>query len=197
MDIIRAEHIKKRCYFIYAMCTMSLYSWCNYSIFDLDHVNSKIHFFTPYYQNCLLMLFYLGWDTYHMTLSKHRKILYRKDLIVHHFIATFTYLSFTNITPLQLSNILIMECISAMNDVLKNNARLLKLYRTFCIFFVRMPLSLWSCLYYIPYYKKIMLPNNSPNDVFKTTLSITLLIFFMCYDVFILWKLYKPNKLQQ
>jgi hypothetical protein len=193
MDIIRAEHTKKRCYFIYAMCTMSLYSWCNYSIFDLDPVNSNVHFFTPYYQNCLLMLFYLGWDTYHMTLSKHRKILYRKDLIVHHFISTFTYLSFTNITPLQLSNILIMECISAMNDVLKNNARLLKLYRTLCIFFVRMPLSLWSCLYYIPYYKKIMLPN----DVFKTTLSTTLLIFFMCYDVFILWKLYKPNKLQQ
>jgi hypothetical protein len=193
MDIIRAEHTKKRCYFIYAMCTMSLYSWCNYSIFDLDPVNSNVHFFTPYYQNCLLMLFYLGWDTYHMTLSKHRKILYRKDLIVHHFIATITFLSFTNITPLQLSNILIMECISAMNDVLKNNARLLKLYRTLCIFFVRMPLSLWSCLYYIPYYKKIMLPN----DVFKTTLSTTLLIFFMCYDVFILWKLYKPNKLQQ
>lgn len=193
MDIIRAEHTKKRCYFIYAMCTMSLYSWCNYSVFDLDTVNSNVYFFTPYYQNCLLMLFYLGWDTYHMTLSKHRKILYRKDLIVHHFIATITFLSFTNITPLQLSNILIMECISAMNDVLKNNARLLKLYRTLCIFFVRMPLSLWSCLYYIPYYKKIMLPN----DVFKTTLSTTLLIFFMCYDVFILWKLYKPNKLQQ
>ena len=197
MDIIRAEHTKKRCYFIYAMCTMSLYSWCNYSIFDLDPVNSNVHFFTPYYQNCLLMLFYLGWDTYHMTLSKHRKILYRKDLIVHHFIATFTYLSFTNITPLQLSNNLIMECISAMNDVLKNNARLLKLYRTFCIFFVRIPLSLWYCLYYIPYYKKIMFPNHGPNDVCKVILSTTLFIFFIFYDVFILRKLYKPNKLQQ
>ena len=136
-------------------------------------------------------------DTYHMTLSKHRKILYRKDLIVHHFIATFTYLSFTNITPLQLSNNLIMECISAMNDVLKNNARLLKLYRTFCIFFVRIPLSLWYCLYYIPYYKKIMFPNNDPIDIFKVILSTTLFIFFIFYDVFILRKLYKPNKLQQ
>jgi hypothetical protein len=199
MDIIQSEHIKKRCYFIYAMCTMSLYSWYNYSVFDLDpnSANSNIHFFTPYYQNCLLMLFYLGWDTYHMTLSKHRKILYRKDLVIHHFFATISYVSFINITPLQLSNSLIMECISAMNSVLKNNARLLKLYRTFCIFFVRMPLSLWYCLYYIPYYKKIMFPNNNSNDIFKVILSTTLFIFFIFYDVFILRKLYKPNKIQQ
>lgn len=191
MDI-QSEHIKNRCYFIYAMCGMSLYGWCNYSLFDFDLVNQKTYFFTPYYQNCLLMLFYLCWDTYHMTLSKNRKILYRKDLIIHHFISLVTYLSFIQTTPLQLSNILIMECISAMNNVLKNNAQLLKLYRIFCIFFVRIPLSLWNCLYYIPYYKKIMIPN----DIFKSTSATTVFIFLMFYDVFILCKLYKPNKLK-
>jgi len=137
-------------------------------------------------------LFYLGWDTYHMTLSKNRKILYRKDLIIHHFISLFTCLNFMQINPLQLSNSLIMECISAMNNVLKNNVRLLKIYRTFCIFCIRIPLSLWNCLYYIPYYKKIIIPN----DVFKSTSATIVFIFFMLYDVFILWKLYKPNKLK-
>ncbi len=33
MDI-QTEHMKKRCYFISAMCGMSLYSWYNYSLFD-------------------------------------------------------------------------------------------------------------------------------------------------------------------
>ena len=190
MDI-QSEHIKNRCYFIYAMCGMSLYGWCNYSLFD--PVNLNINFFTSYYQNCLLMLSYLGWDTYHMTLSKNRKILYRKDLVIHHFIATITYLSFINIAPLQLSSILIMECISAMNNVLKNNPRLLKLYRTFCIFFVRIPLSLWYCLYYIPKYKKIVLISNF---LYYSILATILFMFFIFYDVFILWKLYKPNKLK-
>ena len=189
MDI-QSEHIKNRCYFIYAMCGMSLYGWCNYSLFD--PVNLNINFFTSHYQNCLLMLSYLGWDTYHMTLSKNRKILYRKDLVIHHFIATITYLSFINIAPLQLSSILIMECISAMNNVLKNNPRLLKLYRTFCIFFVRIPLSLWYCLYYIPKYKKIVLINNF---LYYSILATILFMFFIFYDVFILWKLYKPNKI--
>ncbi len=59
-------HMKQRCYFIAAMCGMSLYSWYNYSLFE--PINNS--FMTPYYQNCLLMLFYLGWDTYHMTINR-------------------------------------------------------------------------------------------------------------------------------
>ncbi len=72
------EHMKRRCYFISEMCGMSLYSWYNYSLFD--PLNNS--FFTPYYQNCLLMMFYLGWDTYHM-INKH--ILFRTDLHLFSF----------------------------------------------------------------------------------------------------------------
>ena len=196
MDI-QSEHIKHRSYFIYAMCGMSLYGWNSYSLFD--PTNLYIGFFTSYYQNCLLMLSYLGWDIYHMTLSKNRKILYRKDLVIHHFVSVVTYLSFINVATKQLSNVLIMECISLMNNVLKDNPRLLKIYRTICICVIRTPLSLWYLIYYNP---KILFPQymqfSMPNYyLYLTTMSSTVYIFFILYDMFILWKLYKPNKLQQ
>lgn len=31
---IQTEHMKRRCYFISAICGMSLYTWYNYSLFD-------------------------------------------------------------------------------------------------------------------------------------------------------------------
>ena len=48
---IQIKHMKYRCCFISVMCGMSLYSWYNYSLFN-PITND---FFTPYYQNCLLM----------------------------------------------------------------------------------------------------------------------------------------------
>jgi hypothetical protein len=177
------EHMKKRCYFISVMCSMSLYSWYNYSLFDpIDN-----SFFTPYYQNCLLMLFYLGWDTYHMISNP---LLFRKDLLIHHFITSIVYLSYINNTSLQMSNVLIMECISLMNYIWKNNPQLLKLYRTICIFCVRIPLSLWFWLYYNPNFQYPYLKLTTNHYLYLSTLG-NVYLFFIVYDMFILWKMYK------
>ena len=190
MDI-QNEHMKHRCYFISAMCSMSLYSWYNYSLFDT--INTS--FFTPYYQNSLLMLLYLGWDTYHMI---NTPILFRMELVIHHSITTVVFLSYINRTPLQTNNVLIMECISLMNYIWRNNPPLLKLYRTFCIFIVRLPLTIWLWLYYtpniiIPHYKQLQISHN--HYLYLSILSNGWMLYII-YDIFILWKLYKPKKLK-
>ena len=138
--------MRKRCYFISIMCSISLYTWYSYSLFT--PVENSV--FTPYYQNSLLMIFYLCWDTYHMTLSSNKSILFRKDLLIHHIVSLIVYLSCINITALQMSNVLIMECISLMNYVWRKHNKWLNLYRTACIFLIRIPLSLWFWLYYNP-----------------------------------------------
>jgi hypothetical protein len=190
MDI-QTEHMKMRCYFISAMCSMSLYSWYNYSLFD--PINNS--FMTPYYQNCLLMLFYLGWDTYHMITNP---ILFRTDLMIHHSVTLVIYLSYINKISLELSINLIMECISLMNYCWRNNPQTLKLYRTLCILCIRIPLSLWFYFYYnptilYPYWKYALTYNNY--SYLKIIYDMS--IFFVLYDMFILWKLYKPPKLKQ
>ena len=191
MDI-QTEHMKQRCYFISAMCGMSLYSWYNYSLFY--PINNS--FFTPYYHNCLLMLFYLGWDTYHMIT---KPILFRTDLMIHHSVTTIVYLSYINQISLEASNVLIMECISLMNYVWRNNQQFLKLYRTLSILCVRIPLSLWLWLYYtpnivIPYYKQLQL-----SHIHYSYLSILSngWTMYIIYDMVILWKLYNPIKRKQ
>ena len=188
MDI-QTEHTKQRCCFISAMCGMSLYSMYNYSLFDpIDN-----SFFTPYYQNCLLMLFYLGWDTYRM-ITQH--ILYRTDLMIHHSVSAVIVLSYINNATLQLSYLLIMECISLMNFYWRNNRQLLKLYRTLCILCIRMPLSMWAGLYYnptilYPYWKK----TRTYNRYLYLIIMGNTFFFYIIYDMFILWKLYKPTRL--
>lgn len=187
---IRNEHMKHRCYFISAMCGMSLYGWFNYSLFD-PPVND---FGTPYYYNCLLMLFYLGWDTYHMILSINKSILYRNDLMIHHIVSTIVYLSYINHTTLQISHVLIMECISLMNYVWRNNPKLLNLYRTFCIFVIRLPLSFWCWFYLNPIISQYIIATRTYyHSLYLCTLG-NIYLFFIAYDLFILWKIYKPNK---
>jgi hypothetical protein len=190
MDI-QVEHMKHRCYFISVMCGMSLYSWYNYSLFD--PINNS--FFTPYYQNCLLMLFYLGWDTYQMI---KQPILFRTDLMIHHSITSFIFLSCINNNTLQISNVMIMECISLMNYVWRNNPLLLKLYRTLCICFIRIPLIVW---YITTYNKNVMHPywklTRTYNHYIYLKISGNILYFFILYDMYILWKLYKPIRLKQ
>ena len=191
MDI-QTVHMKHRCYFISAMCGMSLYSWYNYSLFD--PINNS--FFTPYYQNCLLMLFYLGWDTYHMIT---KPILFRTDLMIHHTMSLIITGSAINNNTLQMSNYMILECISVMNYIWRNNQRLLQLYRTLCILCIRTPLSLWMWLYYNP---TIMYPYFEYNlthnyCLFVKTLCDNMFIFFVFYDMFILLKLYNQKKLKQ
>ena len=140
------------------------------------------------------MLFYLGWDTYHMITNP---ILFRTELIIHHSISFFTYITFTHICPLQLSNILVCECISLMNNVWRYNPRILKMYRTFCILCVRLPLWIWMWVYYFPTYilthYKIIL---SYNHYLYFSIAGKIMLFFIMYDLFILWKLYKPIKHQ-
>jgi hypothetical protein len=187
---VQIKHMKHRCYFISTMCGMSLYSWYNYSIFD--PINN--HFLTPYYQNCILMLIYLGWDTYHMIRTP---ILFRTDLMIHHFVTTFLFLCFINNSALHMSHGMIMECISIMNYIWRDNPQALKLYRTLCIILIRTPFSLFTGLYVnpnitLPYCKLTRTHNHC---VYLSTVA-NLYLFFIAYDVFILWKLYKPIKLK-
>jgi len=185
MDI-QTEHMKYRCYFISAMCSISLYGWYNYSLFDT--INNSV--LTPYYQNSMIMLFYLGWDTYYMIVTP---VLFRTDLMIHHSVTTVVFLSYINHTALQMNNVLIMECISLMNYAWRNHPKLLKLYRTLCICCVRMPLSLWMWSYYNP---TVVLPHLQLTRTHYHYLYLCALanvyLFFILYDMFILWKLYKP-----
>jgi len=190
MDI-QVEHTKHRCYFISVLYGLSLYGWYNYSLFDPINNN----FFTPYYQNCILMLVYLGWDTYHMLTTR---VLFRRDLIIHHSLAFVTYLSFINICPLQMSNILTMENISLMNYYWKNKPMLLKIYRMCCIFFIRFPLWFWTWIYYFPSY---ILPHYKPmiSHIHYIYLSIfiKIMLSFCIYDAFIVYRLLKPKKMKK
>ena len=140
------------------------------------------------------MLFYLGWDTYHMIT---KTILYRPDLIIHHYLASFTYISLITICPLQMSHLLTMECISLMNYIWRNNPEVLKLYRTLCILCVRIPLWGWMWYYYFPSYILTHIEFIvSPNYYMYLSVLRKIFVFFLLYDLNILWKLYKPRKLK-
>jgi hypothetical protein len=117
-----------------------------------------------------------------MTLSKNRKILFRKDLIIHHVVSLYVLFKYINIVPLEWSKFTIAECISLMNYIWRNDKKLLKIYRTCSIFFVRMPLSLWI---FFNFYK-----NNIDFPYVKS------LFFMIFYDGYILWKLYFEKKLK-
>lgn len=196
MDIvdIQNDHMKKRCYFMYAMCALSAYNWYNYSLFD--PLNNSV--LTPYYANGLLGLYYFGWDTYHMTLSNNRHLLYRTDLMIHHAFAFTLGASIININSLQVSHYMIMECISIMNHVWRNNPQYLKIYRTICVCLLRMPLSLWFLLYYVPRFQDPILKQTlTRNHYLYIKYFFYSPIFFFLYDLLILWKLHKPKKIKQ
>jgi len=175
--IIRHEHMKQRCSFITIMCAISLYTWYNYSLFE----PIKHNIFMPYYQNCLLFIFYLLWDTYQMTLSSNRKILFRNDLLIHHLVSFFSYSNFRD-KPLQMSNLLIAECISLMNYRWRNHNKLLNLYRTFCILFIRFPLNYYFLVCYNP---TLIYPFTN----IKISNTPYCIVFF-AYDMHILWQIY-------
>jgi len=191
MDIIqyiRNDHMKKRCYFISFMCSMSLYTWYNYSLYD-PIVNN---YFTPYYQNSLFFMIYLLWDIYYMTLSTNKRHLYRNDLVIHHIISFIIYLNCINKISLLMSNVLIMEMISLMNYCWKDKPIILNIYRIICILFIGMPLSCWLLLYYNPIliFQFFKITQTHPQYMYALTLGNTPL-FFIFYDIYILWKIYK------
>jgi omega-6 fatty acid desaturase (delta-12 desaturase) len=188
---IQNQHMKNRCYFLTVICGMSLYSWYNYSLFD----PITIDYYSQYYQNCLLCNFYLCWDTYQMIFSQNKKVLFRKELLIHHILSLFVSVSFTNYAPLYLSHIFIMESISVMNHILKDKQLLLKIYRTLCICLIRIPLSVWSLSYYIP---NILIPHLKKSIThqpyyFILYVNTHIFYFFIAYDMYILFKLYKPK----
>ena len=130
-----------------------------------------------------------------MTLSSNKHILYRTDLIIHHTMSFIITASSINNNALLMSNYMILECISLMNYVWRNNPYLLKLYRTFCICIIRTPLTLWFLYYYVPsimapYWKNTL----SYNHYLYMKILYDMALFFVFYDMFILWKLYKPIK---
>jgi hypothetical protein len=130
-------------------------------------------------------------------MSKNRRILYRTDLMIHHLVCFVVYLSYIGNTTLQINNVLIMEIISAMNHVLCDHNDILKIFRTACIFCIRMPLSLWFRFYYNPNYQYSYLRNtyNYYHSEYLVFLG-NIYLFFVVYDIYILWRLYKPRKIQ-
>ena len=183
---IQNVHMKHRCYYLFVSCLLSLHTWYIYPYFDISHVTSYLKidsnsYLNLYHKNYFLGL-YLLWDVFNMTLSKNRKILFRKDLMIHHVTSLYFLFKYINIVPLEWSKFTIVECISLMNYIWRNNKNLLKIYRTCCIFFVRMPLSF---IMHFNAYK-----NNIDFPYFKT------LFFIFFYDVYILWKLYFDKKLK-
>lgn len=185
------QHMKHRSYCIAAMCGLSLYSWQVYSLFD-PITNT---FFTPFYQNGLFFLLYLAWDTYAMTLSTNRRLLYRKELIIHHIVSFIITASCINNNSLQMSHYMIIECISLMNHLWRHRPYLLKAYRTFCICVIRTPLSLWFWYYYNPTYLYPHLESTLTHGHFLyMRVMNSIVLFFVFYDAFILWKLYAPQR---
>jgi hypothetical protein len=178
------NHMENRCYFIFIMCSLSLYNWYNYSLYGPFNNNILM----PYYQNCLLMIFYLCWDIFKMITNK---ILYRTDLMIHHIITLIIFLSCINYISLQLSNMLIMECISLMNYILRKHPNILKIYRTLCIILIRIPLILWSWLFYNPsiVYPYLKIVCSHYHYLYLIT-QLNILFFFIVYDFFILYKLW-------
>ena len=127
-----------------------------------------------------------------------KPVLFRTDLMIHHAVAAVVYLSCIGHVSLQMSHVLIMECISSMNYIWRNNPSCLKWYRTLCIFCIRMPLSLWMWLDYNPTISYPFLQSTrAPNHyVYLSTLG-NIYLFFIVYDMFILWRLYKPQTKQR
>jgi hypothetical protein len=191
MLTISDEHMRKRCLFMSALCGMSMYGWYNYSLFD--PISNNVY--TTYYQNCLFMLFYLGWDTYHMTVGPNKRILFRTDLIIHHSLCLVIYSSYINHITLQMSNYTIMECISVMNYTWRNNPRLLHIYRVLCIVLLRIPLISWNIVYYNPQIGLPFLRDKLPTYHYNYLYYLEKFhLFFIIYDMFILWKIYKQLK---
>jgi len=177
---IRDEHMLYRCYFMTIMCSVSLYTWSNYSL-STTPINEL---YTPYYQNCLFFILYLLWDTYKMILSSQRNILFRKDLIIHHIVSLFSYSNF-HYKSLQMSNVLIAECMSLMNYKWRHNRQLLNLYRIFCILFIRFPLN----FYFIVYHNPVLVYPFTNIKINNTPYAI----IFFSYDVHTLWQIYSNN----
>ena len=186
MNEIRAKHMFYRCNFMFLMCGLSLYTSLYYSIFDIPLKNTIDK---PYYINCIFFIVYLLWDTYKMLLSNDRVILYRKDLLIHHCVSIILYTSTIQYASLTGSNVLIMESISTLNYILREQkwATKLNYYRLGCIVFIRVPICIYYYFYYYPYF--LFKSREYIEDIaLKKYIWYVqqTFIFFFLYDVYLL-----------
>jgi hypothetical protein len=184
-QIIKDTHMKHRCWIIFTMFSLSLYNWVNYSMFETPIINNISK---PYYWNCLLFLIYLLWDTYKMTLSKHKTILYRTDLLLHHIYSFIMFSSLINWVSLNGSYKLIMECISLLNYVWKEPKYFywLNYYRLVCIFLIRIPVFFTLSFYILPYYTFPYYKSVSYFDYLYIYYLYYGFYFFIIYDLYLI-----------
>jgi hypothetical protein len=186
---IKESNLKYRCICMSIMCAISLYNWFNYSLFG--PIINEISY--PYYQNCLLFIFYLLWDLHQITMSPYKMVLYRKDLVIHHVFSLLFVSGGISYSSLQCSHVILMECLSIMNYTWRNHKyyRHLNYYRLFCIFFIRLPICIYMMyyvnpIYFIPYYKSI----SYPQFLCAYYLNYSL-YFYIFYDLFIIKQIYR------
>lgn len=188
---IQDLHMKYRCMWLWVMCGLSTYTWYNYSLYDPIQTD----LYTPYVLNGAIFICYLSWDTYKMIMDAR---LYRTDLLIHHAVAMTVTVSCIRTIPLHMSNYMILEAISLFNYPLRNYPDLLNHYRTFIILTLRMPMTTWFAVYYFPSYdlpqlKLTISPIHCNWMIFMSNLTYA----FLLYDLFILYKIYKPKKIKK
>jgi hypothetical protein len=178
--IIRDQHMKNRCKILFIMCSISSYCWYKYEFLT----NISPNFLDIFYQNYILFVLYLLWDTYMMCLSKNKKNLFRLDLFIHHIVGLICcILGYYEI--IYANHTIIMECISLMNYTLKNNFYMLNIYRTLSILLVRLPIC--SYTFYIIFYGHIEFLKKETHKNILFLISI----FFMIYDFYNLTMIYR------
>ena len=188
-NLIKETNMKYRCICMSLMCALSLYNWFNYSLFD-PFINEISY---SYYQNCLLFIFYLLWDLHQMTLSSNKLVLYRKDLIIHHFFSLLLASGVMQYISIQCSHVILMECLSIMNYTFRHPkySRCLNYYRLFCIFFIRIPICIYMMhyinpSYVIPYYKSISY------EKFLCAYYLNYsFYFYILYDLYLIKQIYR------
>ena len=189
-------HMKHRCMWLSVICGLSAYTWYCCPLFVLfPDVIFTPYTFTPSVSNGVIFVCYLIWDTHKMLTDRR---LYRSDLIIHHGIAFIISGSCTYYIPTQMSQYLVMESISLMNYTLRDLPNILKIYRTFVITCIRIPLTLWYYFVYNPYYTiPFIITTTTVNGVLWMRFIYNLCLFFIVYDIFLLYKIHKPRKIKQ
>jgi len=174
---INVTHMKYRMMWLYSIFGFGLYNCYTNSLYQPIVYN-------PYSLisiNCYIFVTYLFWDTWKMMVDKR---LFRKELLIHHSVCIYISLCLTNKTSLSGNWCFITECISLMNYYFRDpkDANYLKMYRLFCIFFIRMPI--WFLLLNYNYYhiEKYLKPELS-NFVHTQLYGI---YFFIIYDLFLI-----------
>ena len=143
----------------------------------------------------LLFLLYLSWDSYEMVFGKHRTILYRTDLMIHHVISfLFTAGIGVCYMPTFGSKSLFVETLSSMNYIWRRKRDEMKLYyyRLFILLFIRDPYII------VMIYRTLSDPDTMYTEIANRTntsirscyLTVAFIHgFFLVYDMILLNKI--------